>query len=60
MGCHDLKLIRSNWGKLILDRFYCMRISKLKNIVTKTVEIQVEGEWLASARTACNETVEGI
>jgi hypothetical protein len=42
MHCHDLKMILSNWRKLISDQFYCMRILKIKNIVTKTAEIQVK------------------
>lgn len=42
MHCHFFKIVPANWRKLISDRFYGMRNSKLKNIVTKIVEIQVK------------------
>jgi hypothetical protein len=35
------KIVHVNWRKLKSDRFYRIRNSKLKNIVTKIVEIQV-------------------
>ena len=41
MQCHVFKTILTNWRKLKLNRFYRMRNSKLENIVTKMVEIQV-------------------
>jgi hypothetical protein len=41
MQCRVVKIVPENWRKLISDRFYCMRNLKLKNIVTKIVEIQV-------------------
>ncbi len=41
MQCHVVKIVPEYWRKLISDRFYRMRNLKLKNIVTKIVEIQV-------------------
>jgi hypothetical protein len=39
------KIVHVNWRKLKSDRFYRIRNSKLKNIVTKIVEIQVIDRW---------------
>jgi hypothetical protein len=50
MQCHVVKIIPANWRKLISDRFYRIRKSKLKNIVTKIVEIQVEGCFIFSEK----------
>ncbi|VVB85194.1 Uncharacterised protein [uncultured archaeon] len=40
MQCHVVKIFPENWRKLISDRFYRIRKSKPKNIVTKIVDIQ--------------------
>jgi hypothetical protein len=42
MPCLVVKIVPANWKKLISDRFYCIRKSKLKNIVTNFIEIQVQ------------------
>ncbi len=57
MQCHGVKIVPANWRKLISDQFYRMRNSKLKNIVTKIVDIQVI-HWFAEA--VVKDTMIGI
>ena len=45
MQCNGVKIVPANWRKLISDWFYRIRLLKLKNIVTKIVEIQVQRRY---------------
>ncbi len=42
MQCLVFRTIPVNWNKLKVNQFYRLLFSKLKNIVTKMVEIQVK------------------